>query len=175
MKGFDYNRLRDNVLPEKDPKEIFQSSIVFGICWAIIPNIINFYTKYVDTLRSVKYFRTGRGATEQFLSEDIVHMLQFDKELTYMPSFGSLLFGAYSGVIIYVIYRIVRAITDRSYFVRDSKSIYVMERLDEKMPIAKRCWSRAIAGIGACLAAALVMTLIDFLVYRFVTPSDYLM
>ena len=49
-----------------------------------------------------------------------------------------------------------------------------MKRLDEKSPIAKRCWSRAIAGIGACIIAAAVMTLIDFLVYRIITPGDYL-
>lgn len=174
MKGFDYNRLRDNVLPGKAPEEVFQSSVVWGICWAIIPHMISFYTKYVDAWKTVKYFRTGKGATENFLSEDIVHMLRYYEELGYMPSFGTLLAGAYSGVIIYAVYRLIRAYLDQSYFVRDSKSIYVMKRLDEKSPIAKRCWSRAIAGIGACIIAAAVMTLIDFLVYRIITPGDYL-
>lgn len=175
MKGFDYNRLRDNVLPGKDPEEVFQSSVVWGICWAIIPHMISFYTKYVDAWKTVRYFRTGKGATENFLSEDIVHMLRYYEELGYMPSFGTLLTGAYFGVLIYAVYRLIRASMDRSYFFRDSKSIYVMKRLDEKSPIAKRCWSRAIAGIGACIIAAAAMTLIDFLVYRFVTPANYLL
>ena len=136
--------------------------------------MISFYTKYVDAWKTVRYFRTGQGHTENFLSENVVHMLQYYKEFSYMPSFGTLLVGAYTGVIIYVIYRLIRASMDRLYFIRDSKSIYVMKRLDEKSPIAKRCWSRAIAGIGACIIAAAVMTLIDFLVYRIITPGDYL-
>lgn len=175
MKGFDYDRLRDYVLPGRDPKEDYQGAVVCGIIWAVLTDILFFLVKYVKAWKAVTYFRTGVGDTWNFLDEGIVHILQFNGNQTYMPTFAALLAGSFSGVVIYSLYRAAHALSDKNYFTNGSKSIYLMNRLDEKHPIAKRCWGRALAGIASVVLCTMVLVIIDYLIYRFITPNDYLL
>ena len=134
------------VLPGKKPTEEIRGAIVFGVVWVLVTDIPGFFADYSDRM----------------------------KYIGHVGDFADITRGALFGVIIYSFYRICRAIYDMGYFRRITKSIYVMRRLDERAPVMKRAWTRALVGIAAAFAAALIMFIINYLIYRYGTPEAML-
>ena len=173
MKGSIFDKLKDCVLPGRDPKSDFMSSMTFGVIWAVIADLAFFFDKYFGSLNAVKYLMTGKGYdVNTFLNFELPRIIG-DKY--YMPEFRILFQGTFSGLIAYAIYRVLRACYDMGYFKRFTNSAFVMKRLGENAPILKRSWSLALAGVGAALIATLILMGIDYLFYRVYTPDEYLL
>ena len=173
MKGSIFDKLKDCVLPGRNPKSDFMSSMVFGVVWAVIADLAIFFDRYFGSLNAVKYLMTGKGYdVNTFLNFELIRTIG-DKY--YMPEFSILFQGASSGLIAYGIYRVLRASYDMGYFRRYTNSAFVMKRLGEKAPILKRSWSLALAGIGAALMATLILMGINYLFYIVYTPGEYLL
>ena len=146
------NRLKKYVLPGKKPSEEIGSAIAFGAVWVLVTDIPGFFMDYMQRL--------------EFMQMAESSIMNFD--------FANIMKGALFGAIIYSFYRICKAIYDMGYFKRITKSIYVMRRLDESVPIAKRAWTKALIGIAATFLAAVIMFAINYLIYRYGTPEAYL-
>lgn len=170
MKGFDYNRLKGYVLPGRDPKDEFTASIICGAIWAAVTDIPIFFMRYFGVMNAVKMMRSGRGDEYSPYMEMVCYPPTGPVE---MPGLSTLTYMCLWGIHIYVIYRVIKAIYDMFYFTRGTKSAYVMARLDERWPIVRRCWTKAIAGIIAALIAGLILYLINYLVYIGCTPGEY--
>ena len=141
------NRLKKYVLPGKKPSEEIGSAIAFAIVWVLVTDIPGFFMEHSNWVRYI-------GGT--------------------IDDFANMTRGALFGVVIYSVYRILKAIYDMGYFKRITKSVYVMRRLDENAPIAKRAWTKALIGILAAFIAALIMFGIDLLYYKYYTPANML-
>lgn len=60
------------------------------------------------------------------------------------------------------------------YFIRESRSIYLMARLPSRWERHRRAWTLPILGILLCLLAALLFTLLCYAVYLDRTPAQCL-
>ena len=141
------NRLKKYVLPGKDPSGEIGSAIAFAVIWVLVTDIPGFFMKHHNWVQFI-------GGT--------------------MVDFAIIMRGALFGAVIYSFYRICKAIYDMGYFRRVTKSIFVMKRLDESAPIAKRTWTKALIGILAAFIAALIMFGINLLYYKYCTPANML-
>ena len=163
MKSIDYNKLKNYVLPGKDPKDAFQATIICAIIWTVFSDITVFIVKYFNI----------RGALLSNGSEDYYNYLWYLKEVDgklMMPEFSTLMPFAFWGAELYIAYRIIRAFMDMTYFTRDTKNIYVIRRLGERAPVFKRCWTRALVGIGVTILCCLILWGVDYLIYICFTP-----
>ena len=173
MKGSIYDKLKYCVLPGRDPRDDFWASIAFGVIWAAIADFVFFFDTYLGSLNAVKYLMTGKGYNEDAFFD--FELLRPIGDRYYMPEFHILIRGTLSGLLLYAIYRVLKAIYDMGYFKRFTNSIFVMKRLGEKAPIIKRSWTMALVGIGAALIATVILIGINYLVYIGYTPKEYLM
>ena len=83
MKGSIFDKLKDCVLPGRDPKNDFMSSMVFGVVWAVIADLTFFFTNYFGSLNAIKYLDTGKGYdVNTFMNFELIRHIG-DKN--YMP------------------------------------------------------------------------------------------
>ena len=157
-------------MPGRDPKSEITSSVVFGIVWTALFNVINFFPKYNGILSVLKSTRPDTENYYQWWS-----YVAMNANGEFMPPFMDLIHMTMNGLLGYAIYRIFRAFYEMGYFRRFTNSIYVMKRLDEKTPILKRCWTVALIGIGAALFTALLLTGIEYLIYISCTPEEFML
>ena len=164
MKNIDYNKLKDYVLPGRDPKDTFQASVISAIIWTVFSDITTFFVKYINI----------RGALLNYGSEDYNNYLWYLREVNgklMMPEFSTLMRFAFWGADLYITYRIIRAFMDMTYFTKDTKNIYLIRRLGERAPVFKRCWTRALIGIGTALICCLILWGVNYLTYICFTPK----
>ena len=147
------NKMKNYVLPGRDPGDAIGTAVLFAVIWVLLTDLPLFYGRY--------YVRLKILDTESFGLDGI-------------GDFSDITRGTLFGVVIYSLYRIIKACYDMGYFTRVTKSVYVMRRLDEKAPIVRRTWTIALIGIAAALAAALIMFVINYLIYRYYTPEAML-
>ena len=166
MKGSIYDKLHSYVLPGRDPKEEFQASVIFGIIWAAVGNVLKFFVIYYES-----FMACSKKMAEWNLNlSDWAMMYVMDGQMPPLQLMTNL---SLWGVHVYVIYRVLKAIYDTFYFTRDSKSVYLVKRLDEAMPVARRCWTKALAGIAAALLTGLILFGLNWLIYTCLTPAEF--
>lgn len=165
MKIIDYNKLRNYVLPGKDPKEVFRTATVSALIWVVFSNITGFFTRFCQAVNVVQ------SQNEEDIFIDIFGIIKNVDGQLVMPGFMELSTLSFWGVGIYCVYRIIRATMDMTYFTKETKSIYLIKRLGERAPVFKRCWTRAIWGIVVARIFSWIMFGIDYLVYISFTPK----
>ena len=170
MKKNFFDKFNKCVLPGRDPKSDLTSSVIFGVLWVVIINVVKFYPKFEGILK-VLYNTDPRTENYYQYWSDVAKC----DGGNYMPPFGTLIAFSMTGAVIYIVYRIIKAIYDMGYFRRYTNSIYVIKRLDEPAPVFKRCWTVALVGIGAALISVLIMCGIDYLVYTIFTPEEFML
>ncbi|MBQ5441666.1 MAG: hypothetical protein IIU36_05315 [Firmicutes bacterium] len=167
-----YSRFADYVLPGHDAEKEYRNAIVFGIFWVLSIGIPSFFSRYISNLNALDCLRNGKHYANSLMQfSHVLHAEGGD----YMPFFSMLMSGTLIGVSIYTCYRIICAFLDMTYFTRGTKSVYLMKRINERMPIIQRCWGRALAGITAAIATALVLTLVCYTAYRVFTPTEWIL
>jgi len=91
---------------------------------------------------------------------------------TMMPEFLSLLKNALVGFLILAVAMLGFIAYHYMYYYKDSKSIYLMKRLPDKLEIHRCCISIPLMAASASVVTAILMTFIYFLIYILFTPGE---
>lgn len=88
-----------------------------------------------------------------------------------MPDFERVFDCAWAGFFIVALCMTGYILYHYLYFYQNTKSIYLMRRLEQRWELHRRCLTAPLIGIGLSLAFAALCFVFAYLIYRYATPA----
>ena len=89
-----------------------------------------------------------------------------------MIDFVTVLGDSMQGFFLYCFLMLAIVVWHYLYYHYETKSIYLMKRLPNRVEIHKRAWTLPMLGVAATLLAAFVMLVLYFEIYMIATPKQ---
>jgi len=91
-----------------------------------------------------------------------------------MPEFTEILGNGLHNFLLYCILLLAVVVWNYLYYYQDSKSIYLMKRLPNRMELHRRAWMLPVLGILVTLVVAFLLLVCCYGIYNIVTPGEYI-
>ena len=92
-----------------------------------------------------------------------------------MPPFGRLISGLFTGFWMVIIGMVILGVFHWRMHFGASRSIYLLRRLPDRKELIRRTIGMPLLGTVIDMAAAVILLLIYYLIYRYVTPAVLLL
>ena len=125
-------------------------------------------------LYSLRFFLSYFSARAALYETDSLTREAMLREDAVLPAFSRILGTSLRGFSVLAFLLLFVAAYHYAYHFRGSRSILLMRRLPRRFELHRRCLAVPALGLLLCLAAALLLLGLYFLVYRFATPAGCL-